>query len=38
MSSIDILTLEKQEIESELGKMQLADYRKEEIIKLLNKA
>jgi hypothetical protein len=36
MSSIDILTLEKQEIESELGKMQLADYRKEEIIKLLN--
>lgn len=35
MSSIDILTLEKQEIESELGKMQLADYRKEEIIKML---
>ncbi len=35
MSSIDTLTLEKQEIESELGKMQLADYRKEEITKML---
>jgi len=36
MYNVDNLNMERLTITAELGKMQLADYRKEEIIKLLN--
>ncbi len=36
MYNVDNLNIERLTITEELGKMQLADYRKEEIIKLLN--
>jgi DNA invertase Pin-like site-specific DNA recombinase len=36
MYNVDNLNMERLAITAELGKMQLADYRKEEIIKLLN--
>jgi hypothetical protein len=36
MHRVDNLNIERLTISAELGKLQLADYRKEEIIKLLN--
>jgi len=36
MYNVDNLNMERLTVTAELGKMQLADYRKEEIIKLLN--